>query len=117
MKIAYGELIGGVSGDMFVAALVDLGLPLSKLKSELKKTPTLRFDLKASKKLVHSIRATQFRVICPKNEAPRSWKEIRELIQQSSLNTGVKDIGLRIFAGLAEAEAQDRAVLRRTCRR
>ena len=106
MKIAYGELIGGVSGDMFVAALIDLGLPLSKLKSELKKIPTLGFDLKASKKLVHSIRATQFRVICPKNEEPRSWKEIRELIQQSTLNTGIKDIGMRIFAGLAEAEAK-----------
>ena len=29
MKIAYGDLIGGISGDMFVAALLDLGLPLS----------------------------------------------------------------------------------------
>jgi len=58
MKIAYGDLIGGVSGDMFVAALLDLGLPLGKLKAELKKIPTLKFDLKASKKLVHSIRAT-----------------------------------------------------------
>ena len=45
MQIAYGELIGGVSGDMFVAALIDLGLPLNKLRSDLEKIPTLRFDL------------------------------------------------------------------------
>ncbi len=31
MRIAYGDLIGGVSGDMFVAALLDLGLPLKNL--------------------------------------------------------------------------------------
>ncbi len=50
MKIAYGDLIGGISGDMFVAALIDLGLPLAKLKAELKKIPTLAFALKTAKK-------------------------------------------------------------------
>ena len=106
MKIAYGELIGGISGDMFVAALIDLGLPLSKLKSELRKIPTLKFELKASKKLVHSIRAARFHVICPKNEASRSWKEIRRLIDRSQLNPQVKATGIKIFAALAQAEAK-----------
>jgi uncharacterized protein (TIGR00299 family) protein len=106
MKLAYGELIGGVSGDMFVAALLDLGLPLGKLKSELKKIPTLKFELKASKKLVHSIRATQFHVICPANDAPRSWQQIRELIERSKLAAEVKDTGLGIFTKLAQAEAK-----------
>jgi uncharacterized protein (TIGR00299 family) protein len=106
MKLAYGELIGGVSGDMFVAALLDLGLSLNKLKSALKKVPTLKFDLKASKKLVHSVRATEFQVICPKHEAPRSWKEIRRLIDRSLLNPQVKATGIKIFASLAEAEAK-----------
>jgi uncharacterized protein (TIGR00299 family) protein len=106
MKLAYGELIGGISGDMFVAALVDLGLPLGKLKSELKKIPTLKFELKDSKKLVHSIRATQFHVICPANDAPRSWQQIRELIGRSKLAAEVKDTGLRIFTKLAQAEAK-----------
>jgi len=106
VKIAYGELIGGISGDMFVAALVDLGLPLSTLKSELKKIPTLKFKLKASKKLVHSIRATQFQVICPANDAPRSWQQIRELITRSKLAAEVKDTGLGVFTKLAQAEAK-----------
>jgi len=106
MKLAYGDIIGGVSGDMFVAALLDLGLPLSKLKSELKKIPTLKFELKASKKLVHAIRAAQFQVICPRNEAPRAWKEIRRLIDRSRLNPQVKATGIKIFASLAEAEAK-----------
>lgn len=106
MKLAYGELIGGVSGDMFVAALLDLGLPLGKLKSELKKIPTLKFDIKARKKNVHSIRATQFHVICPSHDAPRSWKQIRELIERSKLAAEVKDTGLKVFTKLADAEAK-----------
>ena len=45
MQIAYVDLIGGASGDMFVAALLDLGLPLERLESELKKFPSLKYRL------------------------------------------------------------------------
>ncbi|MBI2987344.1 MAG: nickel pincer cofactor biosynthesis protein LarC [Deltaproteobacteria bacterium] len=106
MQIAYGDLIGGVSGDMLVAALLDLGLPLEKLKSELKKIPTLDYRLEVTKKTVHSTQATQFRVICGKKEPERTWKEIRELIRQSGLDLEVKENGLKIFARLAEAEGK-----------
>jgi uncharacterized protein (TIGR00299 family) protein len=106
MRIAYGDLIGGVSGDMFAAALVDAGLPLAKLRTELKKIPTLHFGLTTSKKDVHGIQATQFQVTCGKNEPPRSWKQISKLIQRSKLRPAVKDLVLRIFSRLAEAEAK-----------
>lgn len=106
MRIAYGDLIGGVSGDMFVAALLDLGLPLNKLSAELRKIPTLSFNLKTAKKQVHSIRATQFHVICAKNETPRSWKQIRNLIKRSKLATAIKTTGLESFLCLAKAEAK-----------
>lgn len=106
MKIAYGDLIGGISGDMFVGALLDLGLPLDALKSELKKIPTLKYRLEVTKKTVHAIRATRFRVICAKNEPERPWKQIRALIQQSALDPEVKEKGLNIFARLAETEGK-----------
>ena len=106
MRIAYGDLIGGVSGDMFVAALLDLGLSLNQLHAELKKIPTLQFKLKKSKKIVHGIRATRFHVICPQKESERSWKQIRSLIARSRLHSEVKDTGIRIFSRLAEAEGK-----------
>ena len=106
MRIAYGDLIGGVSGDMFVAALLDLGVPLATLKAELKKIPTLKFDLKVTRKTAHSIRATQFHVICPKQEPPRAWREILRLLQNSRLSAAVKETGIAIFTRLAEAEAK-----------
>lgn len=106
MKIAYGDLIGGASGDMFVGALLDLGLPLETLRSELKKIPTLKYRLKAEKKTVHAIQATQFRVICARKEPARSWKEIRKLIQGSGLDPSVKETGVKIFSRLAEVEGK-----------
>ncbi|HYY24363.1 MAG TPA: nickel insertion protein, partial [Candidatus Udaeobacter sp.] len=106
MRIAYGDLIGGMSGDMFVAALLDLGLSLRKLKSELRKIPTVRFTLHVAKKTVEGIDATRFQVICPEGESERSWKQIRGLIGQSKLRSEVKETGLRIFSRLAEAEGK-----------
>ena len=106
MRIAYGDLIGGISGDMFVGAMLDLGLSLNKLKSELKKIPTIRYTLAVSKKTVHSIRATRFQVVCPDKESARSWKQIRSLIAGSRLHPAVKETGLRIFSSLAEAEGK-----------
>ena len=106
MKIAYGDLIGGISGDMFVAALLDLGLPLHRLRAELRKIPTLRFAIKSRKKTVHSLRASQFQVIYPKREAPRSWKQIRNLIKRSKLDAAIKATSSDIFAALATAEAK-----------
>jgi uncharacterized protein (TIGR00299 family) protein len=106
MRQAYGDLIGGISGDMFVAALLDLGLPVNKLRSDLKKLPTLKFALKASKTLVHSVRATRFHVVCPANDAARSWRQIRALIAGSKLNSTVKETAVDIFSRLAAAEAK-----------
>ena len=106
MKIAYGDLIGGLSGDMFVAALLDLGLPLNKLRTELKKIPTLKFELNSVKKSVHAVRATRFQVGCPKIERPRSWRDIQRLIKRSKLGADVKATGIAIFTCLAEAEAK-----------
>jgi len=106
MRIAYGDLIGGVSGDMFVGALLDLGLELNQLKSELKKLSGLDYRLEVTKKTVYGIRATRFRVVCAKREPERPWKEIRDLIRQSALDPEVKEKGLKIFTRLAEAEGK-----------
>ena len=106
MRIAYGDLIGGVSGDMFVAALLDLGLSPELLSSELRKISTLKFDLKVTKKPVQSITATQFQVTFAKNETPRSWEQIHQLIDSSELPSEVKQTGIKIFSRLAEVEGK-----------
>jgi uncharacterized protein (TIGR00299 family) protein len=106
MRILYGDLIGGASGDMFVAALLDLGLPLETLKSGLKKIPSLKCRLAVSTKKLHAIRALRFQVLTGKKEPERTWAEIRRLINGSSLEPAVKERAVEIFARLAEAEGK-----------
>jgi pyridinium-3,5-bisthiocarboxylic acid mononucleotide nickel chelatase len=106
MRIVYGDLIGGASGDMFVAALLDLGLPLESLKSELKKIPSLRYRLEVGTKRLDAIRATRFRVLTGKKEPERAWAEIRRLIAGSALDVEVKERAGEIFARLAAAEGK-----------
>ncbi|HEY3305224.1 MAG TPA: nickel pincer cofactor biosynthesis protein LarC [Candidatus Binatia bacterium] len=106
MRIVYGDLIGGASGDMFVAALLDLGLPFETLKGELKKIPSLKYRLEIGTKKLSAIRATRFRVLTGKKEAERTWEEIRRLIDGSALEAEVKERAVAIFTRLAEAEGK-----------
>ena len=49
MKIAYFDCFSGISGDMCLGALVDAGVPMEKLKKELKKIPIEGYELHAKK--------------------------------------------------------------------
>jgi pyridinium-3,5-bisthiocarboxylic acid mononucleotide nickel chelatase len=110
MRIGYGDLIGGISGDMFVAALLDLGLSLEVLTQELRKIRTLKFELNVAKKAVHSIAATHFHVTPPRNEARRSWRQIRQLLETSELGQEIKETSVKIFRRLAEVEGKIHSV-------
>jgi uncharacterized protein (TIGR00299 family) protein len=106
MRIAYGDLISGISGDMMVGALLDLGLPLRRLQADLKTIPQLKFRLRSGKKSVHGLVARYFRVLCAENQPERTWKQIRNLLRRSALTPAVKEQSLEIFRRLAEAEAK-----------
>ena len=47
MKIAYFDCFAGASGDMILGALVDAGLDINELKSELAKLHLDHYDLQA----------------------------------------------------------------------
>jgi len=106
MRIAYFDLISGLSGDMTVGALLHLGLPRQKLAQELGKLRGVKYRLQVSQKLVHGIQATRFRVRVEEKGHERSWREIQQLIKGSSLKSMVKERGLDIFAKLAEVEGK-----------
>jgi hypothetical protein len=65
MKIAYFDCFAGISGDMTVGALLDLGLELAVLKQELQKLPLDGYRLETTPVDKLGIRATQFRVLLP----------------------------------------------------
>ncbi|MGB7948077.1 MAG: nickel pincer cofactor biosynthesis protein LarC, partial [Candidatus Binatia bacterium] len=78
----------------------------SKLETELRKIPGLRYTVAVSRKTVCGIRATRFHVRCPAKEPARSWKEIRTRIARSRLQPAVKETGIAIFSRLAAVEGK-----------
>ena len=62
MRIAYFDCFSGVSGDMILGALIDAGLDLQQLESELSKLKISGFTLKAEKTARNGISGTRFLV-------------------------------------------------------
>jgi pyridinium-3,5-bisthiocarboxylic acid mononucleotide nickel chelatase len=105
MRIAYFDCFSGISGDMVLGALLDLGVPSEVLFEELRKIPVTGYSLRAVKEERGLIGGT--RVIIEVEEQPhRSLGDIRELIYQSKLNEGVQGKILGIFERLALAESR-----------
>ncbi|MEE8574930.1 MAG: nickel pincer cofactor biosynthesis protein LarC [Thermodesulfobacteriota bacterium] len=108
MKILYFDCPAGISGDMVLGAMLDLGaLDLDSLVAELKKLPLSGYTVKVAKEQRMGITGT--RVTVELNEIDkerRSFKDIRALISDSDLSEEVKSLALSIFTTLAVAEAK-----------
>lgn len=112
----------GISGDMFAAALVDLGVPLSLFQDAiqglhlpekviLKTERTLRGGLSGTRFIVetpheHDSHHQSHHEHSHDHEHGRSWAQIRTLLQNSHLTFPVKETALKIFHRVAEAEAR-----------
>jgi pyridinium-3,5-bisthiocarboxylic acid mononucleotide nickel chelatase len=133
MRIAYIECFSGISGDMFVGALLDAGVPLSAL-DEAVRALDLGARLEASKVMRNGLAATKVDVwIGDKKEEPgiphehehhhahehgnshshelahshgRSLSEIRKIISAAKIDDRAKQRALAIFQALGEAEAK-----------
>lgn len=105
-RILYFDCSAGVSGDMTLGALVDLGLPLAKLTAELKKLRMGRFQLKASKASRQGIRGTHVRVLTPGDEGHRYFSEFSEIIEASRLSSELKERGIDLIRRIYAAEAR-----------
>lgn len=62
MKTAYFDCFAGISGDMVVGALIDLGLDSDRLEQELRKLPVNGYRIETDRVNKQGVQATQFRV-------------------------------------------------------
>ena len=108
MKTLYLDCQAGISGDMTVAALLDLGVPLEHLQSELGKLalPDGSYALSATRTERHHITALKFDVDVHDLHTHRHYAGIDTMIAESGLKEGVKERARLIFRCLAEAEAK-----------
>ncbi len=105
MKIAYLDCASGISGDMMLGALVDVGAPLEALQDGIDSLglPSCRLEIEEVKR--KGFRGTKVHVRHEPEHAHRHLHHIQEMIDRSRLNPRQQDIATRIFARLAEAEA------------
>jgi pyridinium-3,5-bisthiocarboxylic acid mononucleotide nickel chelatase len=108
MNILYFDCGAGISGDMTVAALLELGVPLELLQGELARLPLPHssYSLDVERVKRQGIMATRFHVHVGEHQPHRHYTDIAGMIESSSLAAGIKERAQRVFYRLAEAEAR-----------
>ncbi len=108
MTILYIDCFAGISGDMTVAALLDLGVPLEHLNAELRKLalPEGSYELASTAVERHHLPARTFTVTVSDHHTHRHYGGIDDMIANSALTPGVKECSRRVFRRLAAAEAK-----------
>jgi uncharacterized protein (TIGR00299 family) protein len=136
MKTLYFDCFSGISGDMTIGALMDLGLDLEYLKTELEKLPVEGYELKVSRVLRSNLSAAKFDVLIEGAEDQkhghhghdhhghdhhghdhdhvqgkhshfhRKAAEILSMIETSPLSAGSKRFAKAIFTKLAISEGK-----------
>src|SRR5688572_29820967 len=127
MKTLYFDCFSGISGDMTIGALLDLGLSLEYLRAELRKLPVEGYELQSSRVVRANISAMKFDVVVENGTHDHGHEhhheahhdhhhdhsghhhrasEILSMIRQSSLNANTKRVATDIFTKLAISEGR-----------
>ena len=106
-KTLYLECFSGISGDMTVAALIDLGVDTAELQKALESLPLDGFTMRVGRVNKAGIDACEFDVIPDEEDhAPRNLSEIEGILHRSALSDKAKGLAVRIFQIIAQAEAK-----------
>jgi uncharacterized protein (TIGR00299 family) protein len=98
------DCFSGVSGDMTLAALLDAGVEAAAVRRGLDSLG-LPIRLEVAKVRKGGFAATQVRIDAPEEHAHRHLPDIEAILRRGSLSEAQRDLALRIFRRLAEAEA------------
>ncbi|HEU5369778.1 MAG TPA: nickel pincer cofactor biosynthesis protein LarC [Ktedonobacterales bacterium] len=107
MTLAYLDCFSGMSGDMFLGALLDAGLPFERLQAGLAKLRLKGYRLALEPYTDKGIRGKRFSVEVTETPQPqRHLSEIQQMITASQLAQPIQQRALAVFQALGEAEAQ-----------
>lgn len=107
MKILYYDCFSGISGDMNLGAMIDIGVEKTYLLNELDKLNLKGWELIVGKDQRHGITGTKVTVKQTRHEhAHRHLSDIEEIIDNSSLSIEDKELSKKIFRKIGEAEAK-----------
>jgi len=100
------DLSNGISGDMFVAALINMGVPRDIIECELPLLKLRGYKFVIKDESVSGIGGCSVKVeVLKKDNTHRRLSDIKKLILDSDISSGAKRIAIDIFERLAQAEA------------
>lgn len=106
MKTLYFDCYSGVSGDMILAALLDLGLDQEQWLKALQGLSVSNFQVEFVRTSRQNLSATQVFIRVQDPQPERHLREIEAIIKSSELSPPVQKKSLEVFRCLAEAEAK-----------
>lgn len=107
MKILYYDCFSGISGDMNLGAMIDIGVDKNHLISELSKLNLKGWEIIVERDQRHGINGTKVTVKQTRHEhAHRHLSDIEKIVNDSSLDSGTKELSKKIFMKIAQAEAK-----------
>jgi len=107
MRVVYFDCFAGISGDMTLGALVDIGVDIASLRHELAKLPLSNYTLEAHTVKRGGFRGTHVRVLVDEMAQPsRRYTDIVRMLAESTLDSAVQESALEVFRRLGEVEAR-----------
>ncbi len=107
MKILYYDCFSGISGDMNLGAMIDLGIEKEFLVGELNKLNLVGWELRVEADQRHGIKGTKVTVLqSHHHHTHRTLPDIEKIIDDSKLDEKTKDLSKKIFMKVADAESR-----------
>ncbi|MCX7781508.1 MAG: nickel pincer cofactor biosynthesis protein LarC [Negativicutes bacterium] len=106
MRAVYLDCFSGVSGNMLLGALIDVGVPEQALRDALTALPVSGYEVAISRVEKCGISAAYVDVKVAKRQHHRHLPDIIKIIDRASLKPAVKEKAKQVFQKLAEAEAK-----------
>lgn len=106
MQAVYLDCFSGISGNMILGALLDIGLPESELRGALDQLKVSGYELSIATVTKCGISATYVDVVLTKKHHHRHLPDIIKIIDEAALPAEVKEKSKAVFLKLAEAEAK-----------
>jgi pyridinium-3,5-bisthiocarboxylic acid mononucleotide nickel chelatase len=107
MKIAYLDCFSGISGDMMLGALLDLGFRERDLVEGLRGLPVSGYRIRVSRQSRQGLEGTRVEVDVDGEAQPhRHYGEIRRMLAGAALSERVRSMAGAVFERLARAEGR-----------
>ncbi len=106
-KVAYFDCLSGISGDMTLGALIDLGVEAASIQSAVRSMGLPELSISSSTVKKCGFRAISVQIDHPPEHAHRHLHHITDMIDSSNeIDSAAKDLAHRIFQEVAVAEAK-----------